>query len=74
MAAISSSDATSSPRDAPMTLRRSAQWPTRKPAFTPRLSVQRGRGTLAKLDHFQGTPCLECGQWHALDSAIIRWV
>jgi hypothetical protein len=36
MAAISSSVATSSALSAPITWRRTAQWPTKKPAFTPR--------------------------------------
>ena len=55
MAAISSSVATSSPRGAPMTLRRSAQWPTRNPALTPRRPSRASRYS-AKLDQFQGTP------------------
>jgi hypothetical protein len=43
MAATSSSVATSSPRSAPMTLRRSAQCPTRKPALTPSRPSSRSR-------------------------------
>ena len=55
MAAISPSLATSSPLDAPMTLRRSAQWPTRKPALTPSRPSSASRYS-AKLDQLQGTP------------------
>ena len=43
MAASSSSLATSSARSAPITQRRMAQWPTRKPALTPRLPSSRPR-------------------------------
>ena len=55
MAAISSSVATSSPRSAPMTLRRSAQCPTRKPALTPSRPSSASRYS-PKVDQFHGTP------------------
>ena len=66
MAAISSSVATSSPRAAPITLRRSAQCPTRNPALTPRRPSSASRYS-PKVDQVHGTPCLERGQGHALD-------
>ena len=55
MAAISASVATSSARAAPMTLRRSAQWPTKNPALTPRLPSRAPRYS-PKVDQVHGTP------------------
>ena len=66
MAAISSSVATSSPRSAPMTLRRRAQCPTRNPAFTPESPVQR----VEVLPEGRPVPrhaVLQGGEGHALD-------
>ena len=71
MAAISSSVATSADRSAPMTLRRSAQWPTRKPAFTPRLPSSRSRYS-PKVFQFHGTPDSRAARGIPSTLAIIR--
>ena len=66
MAAISSSVATSSPRSAPMTLRRRAQCPTRKPALTPSRPSER----VEVLPEGRPVPrhaVLQGGQGHPLD-------
>ena len=51
---------------APITLRRSAQWPTRNPAFTPTLSVERVE-VLAERSPVPRHALLERGERHALD-------
>ena len=71
MAAISSSVATSPPRVAPMTLRRRAQCPTRKPAFTPRCWSRRSRYS-PKVDQFQGTPFSRASSGMPSTLAIMR--
>ena len=71
ISAISSSVATSSARSAPMTQRRTAQWPTRKPAFTPRLPSSRSR-YWAKLVQSHSTPFSRATRGMPSTLAIIR--
>ena len=51
----------------PITTRRSAEWPTRKPAFTASLPSSRPRYS-PKLRQSQGTPVCEALERHALDA------
>ncbi len=71
MAAISSSVATSSPRAAPITLRRSAQCPTKNPAFTPRLPSSASRYS-ANVDQVHGTPFSRAARGMPSTLAIMR--
>ena len=58
---------------APITLRRSAQCPTRNPALTPMSPSSRSRYS-AKVDQFHGTPCSSAASGMPSTLAIIRRV
>ncbi len=71
MAASSSSFATSPARSGPMTHRRMAQCPTRKPALTPRLPSSRARYS-PKVVQSQSMPSSRATSGMPSTLAIIR--
>ncbi len=66
ISATSSAVATSAPRSSPITQRRRAQWPTRKPALTPEVSLEPAE-VLAEAGPVPGQTVLQGGEGHALD-------
>ena len=57
---------------APMTARRMAQWPTRNPAFTPRVPSNRSRYS-PKVRHDQSRPDSRAASGMPSTLAIMRW-